>query len=50
MQSIDPKTMMKKEPSYEWRELPADEKEKNEYHPMHVLENFSNTDNDGSKR
>ena len=49
MTSIDPKTMLKKEPSYEYRELPKDGIDKNEYHPMQALEEFPNTDNDISK-
>ena len=49
MQTVDPKTMVKKEPSYEYRNLPEDGKEKNEYHPMHSLEEFPNTQNDISK-
>ena len=49
MESIDPKTMLKKEPSYEYRDLPKDGIEKNEYHPMHALEKFPNTANDISK-
>ena len=49
MQNIDPKTMIKKEPSYEWRTLPKDGIEKNEYHPMQALDKFPNTDNDISK-
>ena len=49
MKSIDPKTMLKKEPSYEYREIPKDGIEKNEYHPMQSLKKFPNTDNDISK-
>ena len=49
MQTVDPKTMVKKEPSYEYRDLPEDGKEKNEYHPMHSLEEFPNSQNDISK-
>ena len=49
MQTVDPKTMVKKEPSYEYRDLPKDGVEKNEYHPMHSLEEFPNTQNDISK-
>ena len=46
LSTIDPKTMLKKEPSYEFRALPKDGIEKNEYHPMHSLEKFPNTNND----
>ena len=49
LSTVDPKAMVQKEPSYEYRELPADGKEKNEYHPMHSLKEFPNTDNDISK-
>ena len=42
MSTVDPKTMAKKEPSYEYRDLPKDGKESNEYHPMHSLEEFPN--------
>ena len=49
MSSIDPKTHLKKESSYEYREVPKDGIEKNEYHPMHALAKFPNTDNDISK-
>ena len=49
LSTIDPKTMLKKEPTYEYRELPKDGIEKNEYHPMHSLKEFPNTNNDISK-
>ena len=49
MATVDPKTMLKKEPSYEYREVPADGKDQNEYHPMHSLKEFPNTKNDISK-
>ena len=49
LSTVDPKTMVKKEPSYEYRDLPKDGKEMNEYHPMHSLDEFANTDNDISK-
>ena len=47
--TVDPKAMIKKDSSYEYRDLPADGIEKNEYHPMHSLKKFPNTSNDISK-
>ena len=49
LSTVDPKTMLKKEPSYEYRDLPEDGIEKNEYHVMHSLDEFPNTQNDISK-
>ena len=43
LSTVDPKTMLKKEPSYEYRDLPEDGIEKNEYHIMHSLDEFPNT-------
>ena len=49
LSTVDPKTMIKKEPSYEYREVPKDGVERNEYHVMHSLDEFPNTNNDISK-
>lgn len=49
MKAIDPKYIVRKEPSYEYRDLPKDGKESDEKHVMDFLEPFPNQDNDIKK-
>lgn len=49
MKTIDPKAMVRKEPSHEYKEIPKEGEEVNETHIMHFMEAFPNTDNDIGK-
>ena len=49
LKTIDPKTMVKKEPNYEWKDLPKEGEKPVETHIMHFLAPFPNQDNDIGK-
>ena len=49
LQTIDPKTITKKEPHYEYKDIPKKGEELNETHIMHFLKPFPNKDNDIGK-
>jgi hypothetical protein len=42
MQAIDPKYIVKREPQYEYKELPKEGEETNETHIMHLMKAFPN--------
>ena len=49
MQTIDPKTMVRKEPHYEYRDIPREGEEVTEKHIMNFMAPFPNTYNDIGK-
>ena len=49
LKTIDPKTMVRKEPHYEYRDLPKPGEEVNDTHIMQFLAPFPNQDNDIGK-
>ena len=49
LSTIDPKTITKKEPHYEYKDMPKEGDELNETHIMHFLKPFPNKDNDIGK-
>jgi hypothetical protein len=49
MKAIDPKFIIKKEPSYEYKELPKEGEEVIETHIMHLMAPFPNKENDIGK-
>lgn len=49
LKTIDPKAMVKKEPSYEYKELPKEGETPDETHIQHFMKPFPNQDNDPGK-
>eukprot|EP00347_Sterkiella_histriomuscorum_P001623 403371318 len=49
IKTIDPKAMVQKEPSYEYKDIPRDGEDVNETHIMHFMPAFPNVDNDIGK-
>ena len=49
IQTIDPKSMVKKEPHYEYKDMPKAGEEVNETHIMHFMSPFPNQSNDIGK-
>ena len=49
LQTIDPKTITKKEPHYEYKDIPKEGQDVSETHIMHFLKPFPNKDNDIGK-
>ncbi len=49
MKTIDPKTMVRKEPQYEYKDIPKAGDEVNETHIQHFLAPFPNQANDPGK-
>ncbi|CDW83684.1 UNKNOWN [Stylonychia lemnae] len=49
LKTIDPKAMVRKEPSYEYKDIPRDGEELNETHIMHFMQPFPDISNDIGK-